>query len=69
MGSEKDESDVIPDVSQSLGNGNPREGCLISKAIVKVLQVHQKESQSIYQKKAKLYEQQVKAPLYNKYFD
>ena len=44
MAVEKDESDVIPDVSQTLGNGNPREGCQISKAIVKVLQVHQKES-------------------------
>ena len=35
---------MIPEISQTLGSGNPRDGCLIGKAIVKVLQVHQKES-------------------------
>jgi len=48
------ETDAIPAFCSLIGDGNPREGCLIDKAIVKVMTVHQKESQSIYQKKAKL---------------
>jgi len=50
------EADTIPTFCSLIGDGNPKEGCLIDKAIVKVLNVNQKESQSIYQKKAKLNE-------------